>query len=244
MNRQAGATTFSVLLHAVLLWSAVSLGQQSQIMRVPVPLDFSILAAGPVETVEPAAPPKVESTPPTPAVKKKTVPKPVAKKKPQQQVKPKKTIQPVPEKTQAVEIVPVAAAETTESRETPSTAETAAPAAPANQPKTTEPRRGGGGGGVFSVSQLDGPLAVLAKASPIYPPAAKRRNIQGWIKVRFLVDERGKVGRIAVLSADPQGVFEESVLRCISNWRFKPGTVKGVAVKAMVEQTITFKLEG
>lgn len=67
---------------------------------------------------------------------------------------------------------------------------------------------------------------------------------QGWIKVKFLIDEHGKVGRIAVLNAEPRGVFEESVLRCISNWRFKPGTVNGVAVKAMVEQTITFKLEG
>jgi len=39
-------------------------------------------------------------------------------------------------------------------------------------------------------------------------------------------------------------VFEQSVLQCVGNWRFKPGTVKGMAVKAQVEQTITFKLEG
>jgi protein TonB len=47
-----------------------------------------------------------------------------------------------------------------------------------------------------------------------------------------------------VLDAEPEGVFEQSVLRSIGGWRFKPGTIKGMAVKAQVEQTITFKLEG
>ncbi|NLX19986.1 MAG: TonB family protein [Desulfobulbus sp.] len=244
MNRQVKATSFSVLLHALFFWGAISLGQQSQVMRPPIPLDFSILAAGPAETVEPAAIPEVKPPPPMPVVKKKPVPRSVAQKKPQQPVKPKKTVQPVPEKTPVAATVPVAAAETAQAQDSAPVTEAAASAPPAEPPKATGQGRGGGSGGVFSVHQLDGPLAVLAKTSPVYPPAAKRRNIQGWIKVKFLIDEHGKVGRIAVLNAEPRGVFEESVLRCISNWRFKPGTVNGVAVKAMVEQTITFKLEG
>ncbi|WP_052302143.1 energy transducer TonB [Desulfobulbus propionicus] len=87
-------------------------------------------------------------------------------------------------------------------------------------------------------------MAAVAKAPPVYPPAAKRRNIEGWIKVKFVVDEQGQVDKVAVLDADPEGVFEQAVLRCISGWRFRPGTKGGVAVKALVEQTITFKLEG
>ena len=58
-----------------------------------------------------------------------------------------------------------------------------------------------------------------------------------------MVDEQGTTGQVKVLAAEPEGVFEQSVLRCVSGWRFKPGTVGGVAVKALVEQTITFKLE-
>ena len=87
-------------------------------------------------------------------------------------------------------------------------------------------------------------FAAIAKAAPVYPPAAKRRNIEGWIKVKFLVDEQGQVDRVTVLDAEPEGIFDQAVLRCISSWRFKPGTKGGIAVKAMVEQTITFKLEG
>ena len=96
---------------------------------------------------------------------------------------------------------------------------------------------------LFSVGQLDGPLTTLVQIPPIYPHTAKRRNIEGWVKVQFVVDEQGTTGQVKILAADPEGVFEQSVLHCVSGWRFKPGTVGGVAVKALVEQTITFKLE-
>jgi len=96
---------------------------------------------------------------------------------------------------------------------------------------------------LFSVGQLDAPLTTLVQIPPIYPHTAKRRNIEGWVKVKFVVDEQGTVGQVSVLAAEPEGVFEQSVLRCVAGWRFKPGTIGGVAVKALVEQTITFKLE-
>lgn len=59
-----------------------------------------------------------------------------------------------------------------------------------------------------------------------------------------MVDEQGQVDRVTVLDAEPEGTFDQAVLRCISSWRFKPATKDGIAVKAMVEQTLTFKLEG
>lgn len=96
---------------------------------------------------------------------------------------------------------------------------------------------------IFSVGQLDGPLTTLVQMPPDYPHSAKRRNIEGWVKVRFVVNENGTVGKVDVLAAQPEGVFEQSVLRCVAGWRFKPGTVGGTAVKTLVEQTVTFKLE-
>ena len=58
-----------------------------------------------------------------------------------------------------------------------------------------------------------------------------------------MVDEQGRVDKVDIVAAKPQGVFEQSVLHCVGSWRFKPATVKGLVVKAQVEQTITFKLE-
>jgi protein TonB len=95
----------------------------------------------------------------------------------------------------------------------------------------------------FSVGDLDAPLTVVSRVSPVYPAQAKYKGIQGWVTVRFVVSETGKAGDITVMKSEPPGVFDQSVIRCVSGWRFKPGTVEGVAVKVLAETTIRFALE-
>lgn len=98
-------------------------------------------------------------------------------------------------------------------------------------------------GNIFEAGQLDAPLTTLVRIPPVYPVRARRRSIEGWVKVTFVVDERGHVGNIAIVEAQPEGLFENSVRRCVSGWRFKPGTVEGMPVKASVETVIRFELE-
>jgi protein TonB len=95
----------------------------------------------------------------------------------------------------------------------------------------------------FAIGDLDGPLTPLGRITPVYPMDAKRRGIQGWVKVKFVVNDQGSVERLAVVDAKPPGVFDKSVIRCVSKWRFKPGTVEGLPVKAWVETTIRFELD-
>jgi protein TonB len=95
----------------------------------------------------------------------------------------------------------------------------------------------------FGLDDLDGPLTSLGRIPPVYPMAAKRRGIQGWVKVKFVVNEQGAVEHITIVDAKPSGMFDQSVRRCVSKWRFKPGTVEGLPVKAWVETTIRFELE-
>jgi protein TonB len=95
----------------------------------------------------------------------------------------------------------------------------------------------------FGIGDLDGPLTPLGRIPPVYPTAAKRRGIQGRVKVKFVVSEQGAVERITIVDAEPPGVFDQSVIRCVSKWRFKPGTVEGLPVKAWVETTVRFELE-
>ncbi len=248
MSQQSKATQFSLFVHAMFFFAALAISQQAPPMRLPVALDLNILpAAGPPDSgpsqVAPAAPPAPQ--PPAP-VEKKVVPKPVVQKTP-----PVAKKKPVEEKKPPVETVPVATAvpQSQPQDSAPAaavTANTAAAATATGTAPSASAGQGGGshGGGVFAVGQLDGPLAAISKTAPVYPAAAKRRNIEGWIKVKFLVDEQGQVDRVSVLEAEPEGIFDQAVLRCVSAWRFKPGTKGGVAVKALVEQTITFKLEG
>ncbi len=102
--------------------------------------------------------------------------------------------------------------------------------------------RGGRNGSPVPAGSLDGPLQALARTQPGYPPAARRQNVEGWIRVQYVVDERGSVGPVKVLEAEPEGFFEQSVLRTVRAWRFRPGTVNGEMVQALVEQTISFRL--
>ena len=95
----------------------------------------------------------------------------------------------------------------------------------------------------FTIGQLDAPLTSLARMPPVYPFRAKRRGIEGWATVRFLVDEQGNVNNISMMKSEPPGVFDKSVIKCVSTWRFEPGTVAGEPVKTWVETTIRFELE-
>lgn len=97
-------------------------------------------------------------------------------------------------------------------------------------------------GDTFAMTDLDGPLTVLARIPPVYPLHAKRRGVQGWVKVHFVVNENGRAEDITIVESQPPGVFDQSVTRCISGWRFQPGTIAGLAVKARAETTIRFEL--
>ncbi len=96
----------------------------------------------------------------------------------------------------------------------------------------------------FSVGDLDGPMTVLNRIAPVYPLRAKRRGIEGWVRVKFLVNEAGAVSSLTILEAEPSGLFEQSVERSVSRWRFNPGTVGGIPVRTWVETTVRFELEG
>jgi len=97
--------------------------------------------------------------------------------------------------------------------------------------------------GVFLASELDSPLTPLAKIPPIYPLRAARRGIQGWVRVQFVVNTSGGVENPEILEADPDQIFDASVINCVAQWKFKPGTMEGVAVSTLAQTTIKFQLE-
>ncbi|MFO7930092.1 MAG: energy transducer TonB [Desulfosalsimonas sp.] len=95
----------------------------------------------------------------------------------------------------------------------------------------------------FSAGELDRPLTPVSRISPTYPLQAKRRNLEGWVKVRFVVDKQGRVKDVTILEQEPEEVFDKAVRDCVSRWRFEPGTVGGTKVKTEAETTIRFELD-
>lgn len=98
--------------------------------------------------------------------------------------------------------------------------------------------------GLFSTAELDQPLQALVRMPASYPMRARRLGIEGWVKVEFIVTKEGRVRDVKVVEAQPKGVFESSVTRSVSQYRFKPGTVDGGTVEVRVVTTIRFKMEG
>ncbi len=96
---------------------------------------------------------------------------------------------------------------------------------------------------IFSPKDLDTPLMPLVKIPPIYPIRARSLGVEGWVKVRFLVDEKGEVKDIRILKSKPRGFFEKSTIEAISRWKFNPPILDGSPVKVIVETTIKYKLE-
>ena len=95
----------------------------------------------------------------------------------------------------------------------------------------------------FDASQIDNSLTPLVHIPPLYPFQAKRRGIQGWVKIQFMVNLNGGVEQIKIIDAEPLKIFDQSVINAVSQWRFTPGTVSGTTVNTQVVTTIRFQLE-
>lgn len=98
---------------------------------------------------------------------------------------------------------------------------------------------------VDSPPEFEGGLAALYKfvASRLkYPESALEEGIQGTVFVKFVVDEKGKVGDLSVLNKPGFG-FDEEALRVVSiipNFK-TPAKVNGEAVKVYYQLPIKFK---
>lgn len=96
---------------------------------------------------------------------------------------------------------------------------------------------------IFSVGDLDSPLIALVRIPPVYPMSAKSRGIEGWVRVRFIVNEDGSVDNVSVEDSEPKNIFNDAVIRSVSGWKFKTATIGGLPVKTWAETTVRFKLD-
>ena len=96
--------------------------------------------------------------------------------------------------------------------------------------------------GPYLASEVDQRPRLLRQVEPVYPAAAKRRGLEGWVEIKFLVNRQGIVSQETIVTAQPAGVFENSALNALRQWRFSPGLLQGQAVDTWVVQVIRFRL--
>jgi protein TonB len=86
-------------------------------------------------------------------------------------------------------------------------------------------------------------LEPVATPEPVYPPAAFRQGIEGWVEVEYTVGERGTTGDVTVIAAEPRGVFDDAAIAAVASWRYRPRIVNGQPVAQRTSVTLQFNVE-
>lgn len=77
---------------------------------------------------------------------------------------------------------------------------------------------------------------------PSYPEFARRNGWEGSVMIRASVSAEGRVLAVSVARASRYAVLDKAAERAVKSWRFRPRTVGGVAVAAVIEVPVNFTL--
>ena len=90
----------------------------------------------------------------------------------------------------------------------------------------------------FDIEYKPHPIRIVA---PEYPPAATKKKLEGTVKVRVLVNKRGRVEKVEVVSG-PE-VFRSNAIAAARQFRFRPGKHEGEKRKVWMVMPIGFSLK-
>jgi protein TonB len=85
-------------------------------------------------------------------------------------------------------------------------------------------------------------LRPIEAPPPLYPPHARRMGIEGRVRVRVLVGERGRPLEVKVQEGSGDTSLDEAALAAVRRWRFEPARRDGEPVRAWAVVPIEFKL--
>ncbi|OCQ54074.1 transport protein TonB [Photorhabdus australis subsp. thailandensis] len=88
-----------------------------------------------------------------------------------------------------------------------------------------------------AIKPQKGPKA-LSKSLPVYPSRAAALGTEGYVKVKYDIDEDGRVKNIEVIGANPPNVFDREVRKAMRKWRYEKIPAVGYIT------TVEFKITG
>jgi len=82
---------------------------------------------------------------------------------------------------------------------------------------------------------------VIHKIDPIFPWEAFVKGIEADITVRFTVTKEGRVVGASIVKSDSSGIFDDSALKAIKEWRFKPAIKDGEPTDVTIFAPLRFR---
>ncbi len=86
--------------------------------------------------------------------------------------------------------------------------------------------------------RLDPGPRPLTDIEPDYPDMKYLR--EGVVVLRLLISEKGGVDNVAVVRAEPRGIFEQAAIDAFSKAKFSPGLAAGTPVKSQITVEVQF----
>ena len=86
--------------------------------------------------------------------------------------------------------------------------------------------------------RLDPGPRPLEDIEPEYPDTVNLR--EGTVVLRLLISDTGHVDNVAVVRAEPRGVFEQAAIDAFAKARFSPGLAAGTPVKSQITVEVQF----
>jgi protein TonB len=95
----------------------------------------------------------------------------------------------------------------------------------------------------YLARQVDKQPKAIGSIEPVYPDEAKRRDLEGTLKLMLKIDDLGRVLSAEVVEATPPGVFDKAALAAFRDARFTPAMKDGRPVRYQAYIRVDFKLE-
>jgi TonB family protein len=92
----------------------------------------------------------------------------------------------------------------------------------------------------YTSREVDVRAEPLNEVPLVYPQLAYQRRIKGKVTLQIFINERGGIDQLSVVSAEPQGVFEQAALAATEALEFSAAMKGGRRVKSQKTVEVLF----
>jgi protein TonB len=112
------------------------------------------------------------------------------------------------------------------------------PVFPSEQTPVSVPGVGAGSGPVIETG-----IAVFRRFDPVYPPSEVRGGHEGLVRLRILVDERGRARDVQVAKSSGYVGLDNAAVKAVRRWEFSPATRDSNPLAMWTEVSVVFRLD-
>jgi len=97
-------------------------------------------------------------------------------------------------------------------------------------------------GALIPIDVADTMPVSLVHRAPVYSLAAKQLRLSGTVIMNVLVNDRGTVDQVVLVTGVPGADVNDAAMRAAKSWTYRPATKNGVPVKVWKSEQVVLKL--